>query len=174
MNLILLPCGTSIDSHRIDLGMRELKCECGKTHAIVTDINPLTRFLPEFLVVSLEELIEVRDSDKWGGLGMVHLMGLVMEDFPEETVFFDASEDGYLGYSMLWIFDFDAWRLHEIIIELIIEMMEHGMSHSGDKNAIAEFEKQMLQFDIKEFVKEYRETRDLNPEDYSEGQIEGI
>ena len=62
MNLILLPCGTSIDSHRIDLGMRELKCECGKTHAIVTDINPLTRFLPEFLVVSLEELIEVRDS----------------------------------------------------------------------------------------------------------------
>ena len=65
MNEVLLPCGVSIESHSIDLGMRELKCECGEMHAVVTDINPLTRFLPEFLVNSLEEIIEVADSEKW-------------------------------------------------------------------------------------------------------------
>ena len=91
MNVILLPCGVSIDPHRIDLGMRELKCECGEIHGVVTDVNPLTRFLPEFLVDSLGEIIEDADSEKWGEFGMTHVMGLVMEDFSEEVVFFDAS-----------------------------------------------------------------------------------
>ena len=168
MSVILLPCGVSVESHRIDLGMRELKCECGEMHAVVTNVNPLTRFLPEFLVNSLEEIIEVADSEKWGEFGMVHLMGLVMEDFAEEVVFFDASEDGYLGYSGLWISTFNAWRLHEIVVELVIEIMEHAMSHSGDKNAMVNFEKDMSLFDITEFVKEYRAERDLDPEDYAE------
>ena len=171
MNSILLSCGVSIDSHRIDLGMRELKCECGGMHAVVTDINPLTRFLPEFLVDSLEEIIEVVDSEKWGEFGMTHVMGLVMEDFPEEVVFFDASEDGYLGYSGLWVSIFDSWRLHEIIVELVIEIMEHAMSHSDDENAMGDFEEKMSLFDITEFVKEYRMERDLNPEDYVEEYI---
>ena len=45
------------------------------------------------------------------------------------------------------------------------------MSHSGDQNAMIDFEKQMSLFDITEFVKEYRAERDLDPEDYAEEYI---
>jgi hypothetical protein len=165
---IVLSCGVTINSHEIDLGMRELKCECGNLHAVVTDVNPLTRFLPDFLVNSLAQVIEVVDSERWGGFGMAHIMGLVIEECPEEVTFFDSKEDGYLGYSALWITEFNSFKLHEMIVELIIEIMEHAVSHSKNEISIQEFEKQMLSFNISEFVEKYREERDLDPEKFSQ------
>jgi len=42
--------------------------------------------------------------------------------------------------------------------------MEHAMSHAGDDDAMAEFEEQMLQFDVSEFVETYRRERDFESE----------
>jgi hypothetical protein len=55
-----------------------------------------------------------------------------------------------------------------MIVELIIEIMEHAVSHSKNEISIQEFEKQMLSFNISEFVEKYREERDLDPEKFSQ------
>ncbi|AGB37860.1 DUF5815 family protein [Natronococcus occultus] len=157
-----LPCGNSLDPHEIDLGMREYTCSCDETHAVVTDVHPPSRFFPESFVVVLQELIET--DDEFEEFGTPHLLGVVMEEFPEDVATHDASDDGAVGYSMLWVTDFDARRLHEIVVELVVELMEHAISHAEDDTAVSEFERQMLEFDVGEFVEQYRRQREFESE----------
>ncbi|NUB89598.1 hypothetical protein HT576_00930 [Haloterrigena sp. SYSU A121-1] len=157
-----LPCGNSIDPHEIDLGMREYSCPCGASHAVVTDVHPPSRFFPESLVAVLRETIE--PADEFEEFGTPHLLGVVMEEFPEKVRTYDASDDGAVGYAMLWVTDFDSRRLHEIVVELVVELMEHAVSHADDAAAISEFETQMLEFDVEEFVDQYRRQREFESE----------
>ncbi len=146
------------------MGMREFDCACGGTHAVVTDVHPPDRFLPEFLVEILREAIETT-SEEMPEFGTPHLMGIVLEEFPEKVVSEDVTDDQEIGYALLWVTDFDSRRLHEIIVELVVELMEHAVSHADDEAAISEFEAQMLEFDVSAFVEQYRAERDLGEED---------
>jgi hypothetical protein len=157
-----LPCGELVDPHEIDLGMREYNCPCGDTHAVVTDVHPPSRFVPESLVAVLEETIDT--DDEFESFGTPHLLGIVLEEFPEKVAVHDASDDGAVGYTLLWVTDFDARRLHEVVVELIVELMEHAVSHAEDDAAITEFESQMLEFDVGEFVDQYRRQREFESE----------
>ena len=91
-------------------------------------------------------------------------MGIVLEEFPEKVVGADTSDDGVVGYAMVWVSEFDSRRLHEIAVELIVELMEHAISHAESDDAMTEFEQQMLEFDVSEFVEEYRRERDFETE----------
>ena len=153
-----LACGESVRVHDLDMGMREYDCACGKTHAVVMDVHPLSRFFPEFLEEVLAETVETDDG---GRLGIQHLMGIVIEEFPEKVASADVSENPDIGYVMAWMTDFDARRLHEIIVELVVELMEHAISHADDEGAMTDFEEAMLSFDVSEFVQEYRAQRDF-------------
>ncbi|UTF52089.1 DUF5815 family protein [Natronosalvus rutilus] len=157
-----LPCGESLDPHEIDLGMREYSCSCGDRHAVVTDVHPPSRFVPESLVAVLQETVDT--ADDFDEFGTPHLLGIVMEEFPDEVVVHDASEDGAVGYTLLWVTDFEARRLHVVVVELIVELMEHAISHADDGDAITEFETQMLEFDVESFVDQYRDVRDFESE----------
>ncbi|QLG49190.1 DUF5815 family protein [Natrinema halophilum] len=157
-----LPCGEFVDPHEIDLGMREYDCSCGDTHAVVTDVHPPSRFFPESLVAVLQETIDT--DDEFGAFGTPHLLGVVLEEFPERIAVYDASGDGAVGYALLWIADFDSRRLHEIIVELVVELMEHAISHAENDAAVSEFESHMLEFDVSEFVDQYRRQRDFESE----------
>ena len=159
-----LPCGETRPMSVFDLGMREYDCACGATHGVVTDVNPPERFLPEFLVTTLQEAVETT-SEEMPEFATPHLMGIVLEEFPERVTAADASENPDMGYSMLWITEFDSRRLHEIIVELVIELMEHAVSHADDSTAMTQFEEQMLEFDVAEFVEQYRAERDLDADD---------
>jgi len=157
-----LPCGTTVDPHDIDLGMREYSCACGARHAVVTDVHPPSRFVPESLVATLREAVET--ADDFDEFGTPHILGIVMEEFPEAVVVHDAAEDGAVGYTLLWMTDFEARRLHVIIVELLIELMEHAVSHADDSEAVSSFEAQMLEFDVEAFVDAYRAQRDFDSE----------
>lgn len=158
---LTLPCGESVDPHELDLGVREFDCDCGESHAVVMDVHPPTRFVPEFLVETLRQTTET--ADEFDAFGTPHLLAITMEEFPEQIVSHDASEDGSVGYALLWVAAFDARRLHEIIVELLIELMEHAVSH-GDDEVLTEFERQMLQFDVETFVDKYRQQREFEDE----------
>ncbi|ESP88348.1 DUF5815 family protein [Candidatus Halobonum tyrrellensis] len=159
-----LPCEETVPVRQFDMGMREFDCDCGATHAVVTDVNPPDRFLPEFLVSLLRDTVETT-SEEMPEFGTPHLMGMVLEEFPGQVVAEDVSDDQDLGYSMLWVTEFDSRRLHETIVELVIELMEHAVSHADDSDAMTEFEQQMLEFDVGEFVEQYRAERDLDADD---------
>ena len=164
-----LPCGETVTVREFDLGMREFTCDCGAVHAVVMDVHPPDRFLPEFLVGVLQEAIETT-SEEMPEFGTPHLMGIVLEEFPNRVVATDASNDQDVGFSMLWLTDFDSRRLHEVIVELVIELMEHAVSHGSDDQALTQFEQQMLDFDVSEFVTQYRDQRDLSEDDvYAQG-----
>ena len=157
-----LPCGETVDAHEIDLGRRELACTCGDRHAVVTDAHPLGRFLPEFLGDVLRETVE--PADEFDAFSMAHLMGMVLEEFPQEVATADLADDGQVGYAMLWVTAFDARRLHEIVVELVVELMAHAVSHTEDGEALGEFERQLETFDVAAFVEEYRDERDFETE----------
>ena len=159
-----LPCGETMAVDEFDLGMRECNCECGSAHGVVMDVHPPNRFLPEFLVEVLREAIETT-SEEMPEFDTPHLLGVVLEEFPELVVSYDASEDHDVGFALLWVTDFDSRRLHEVIVELVVELMEHAVSHADDTTALTEFEQQMHEFDIEEFVEEYRAQRDLSQDD---------
>lgn len=160
-----LPCGESLDPVRdIDMGMREYNCRCGERHAVVMDVHPPSRFLPEDIVSVLRETTEAAEGDRVGEFGTPHLLGMVREELPDEVVSQDVSETGAAGYSMVWITQADAQGLHEMIVELVIEMMEHAVSHGSNEEAAAEFEAQMRAFDVTEFVEAYRQSRDFDDE----------
>ncbi|WP_254545887.1 DUF5815 family protein [Halomarina pelagica] len=156
-----LPCGESVAVHDLDMGMREFACPCGATHAVVMDMHPLGRWVPEDLVAVLRETVGTSTGDEFDTM---HVMGMVLEEFPEAVVSLDASEDGHVGFALVWVTDFDARRLHEIVVELLVELMEHAVSHARDDRAMTEFEEQMLQFDVSAFVEEYRAQRDFEDE----------
>ena len=155
-----LTCGELVDTHDFHLGMREFACDCGQTHGVVLDPHPLARFVPEFLTEVLHATIET--SDDYEEFKTVHLMGVVMEEFPDKVVAADTSEDGSVGFSLAWVSDFDSHRLHEIVVELLVELMEHAISHAEDDDVMAEFEEQMLQFDVDAFVEQYRDERNFD------------
>jgi hypothetical protein len=157
-----LPCGEVVHAHDLDLGVREFECDCGDTHAVVMDLHPLGRFVPEFLVDVLRQTVET--DDEFEEFTTAHMMGMVGEEFPERVVSADCSEDGQVGFALVWVADFDARRLHEIVVELVVELMEHAISHADDDSALSEFEGYMNEFDVAEFVEEYREERELETE----------
>jgi len=159
-----LPCGEEIRVREIDMGMREFDCACGDTHAVVTDVHPPDRFLPEFLVATLKEAVETT-SEEMPEFGTPHLLGIALEEFPGKVAVTDVSDDQEIGYTMLWVSTFDARRLHEVIVELVVELMEHAVSHSDDSNAVSQFEQRMLEFDVPEFVDQYRREREIEEED---------
>ncbi|MFB6204940.1 MAG: DUF5815 family protein [Haloglomus sp.] len=156
-----LPCGETIDAHDLDMGMREFRCGCGADHAVVVDVHPLSRWVPEALVETLRAAVETTDE---GEFGTTHVMGIVMEEFPEKVASADVSEDGHVGYAMVWVTDFDSRRLHEVVVELLVELMEHAVSHADDESAMSSFEQQMLEFDVAAFVEQYRRERDFEGE----------
>ncbi len=163
-DVLELPCGESVRLEALDLGMREYDCNCGETHAVVMDVHPPERFLPEFLVEVLREAIETT-SEEMPEFDTPHLLGIVLEEFPELVVTRDASENATVGYAMVWVADFDSHRLHEVIVELVVELMEHAVSHANDDAALANFEEEMTAFDVTEFVERYRAERDLEADD---------
>lgn len=158
-DLLEFPCGDTRPVTDFDLGMREFECDCGDTHAVVMDVHPPMRFLPDFLVETLREATETT-SEEMPEFGTPHLMGLVLEEFPESVVSHDASDEPDVGCGLMWVTDFDSRRLHEIIIELVVELMEHAVSH-GDDDTLTEFEQHMIEFDVSEFVDQYRSERDF-------------
>jgi len=160
-----LPCGEEVSIGSFDLGMREFDCDCGSTHGVVMDVHPPDRFLPEFLVEILREAIETTSAEM-PEFGTPHLLGIVLEEYPEAVAAHDATEDQDVGFAMLWVTDFDSRRLHELIVELVIELMEHAVSHAEDTTALTEFEQQMHEFSIPEFVEQYRDQRDLSQDDF--------
>jgi hypothetical protein len=157
-----LPCGEVVHAHDLDLGVREFECDCGDTHAVVMDLHPLGRFVPEFLVDVLRQTVET--DDEFEEFTIAHVMGIVREEFPERTVSQDVSEDGSVGYSLVWLTDFDSRRLHEVVVELLVELMDHAVGHADDDEAKSEFERWLDQFDVTEFVEQYREERDFDSE----------
>ena len=163
-NTLELPCGQTMAAGDLDLGMREFECDCGETHAVVMDVHPPERFLPDFLVEVLREAIDTT-SEEMPEFDTPHLLGVVLEEFPEGVVAYDASENADVGYAMAWVTDFDSRRLHEVVVELVVELMEHAVSHADDDEALSAFESEMVEFDVAEFVEQYRAERDLEAED---------
>ncbi|WP_225335873.1 DUF5815 family protein [Halomicrobium urmianum] len=157
-----LPCGERKDVHELDMGQREFECACGATHAVVMDVHPLARFVPEFLVEILTETIET--DDDFDEFTTAHAMAIVMEEFPDQVESVDVAEDGTVGYALAWAADFDSRRLHEVVVELIVELMEHAVSHADDDEVARQFEAEMLEFDVSAFVEQYRRERDLESE----------
>ena len=160
---LTLPCGERADVRDVDMGSREIDCDCGTAHAVVTDVHPPERFLPADIVAVLREVVEV--TDDFEEFGTPHLMASVREEYPEAVAVADASDDGVVGYSLLWVTDFDDRRLHEVVVELTVELMEHAMSHADDADAVADFEEEMFAFDVSAFVDAYRAERDLHADD---------
>lgn len=156
-----LPCGETVRAVDLDMGLREYECECGRTHAVVVDAHPVSRFVPEAVVDTLRTAIET--DDEFPEFGTAHLMGMVTEEFPDEVTVLDVSEDGRVGYALVWMATFDARRLHAVAVELLVELMEHAVSH-GDEPTATEFERQMREFDIETFVEAYRRERDFESE----------
>jgi len=156
-----LPCGELVHPHALDLGMRELRCECGERHAVVMDVHPLARFVPEFLVETLRESIST--DDEFGEFATPHALAMVAEEFPDSVASADCSADGNVGYGLVWVTAFDSRRLHEIVVELLLELMEHAISHADDELA-GEFEAYMHEFDVEQFVGLYRQEREFESE----------
>ncbi|PSP83359.1 hypothetical protein BRC78_08255 [Halobacteriales archaeon QH_8_68_33] len=159
---IELPCGETVTVHDLDLGLREYACDCGERHAVVMDVHPLGRFVPEFLADALRETVDT--ADEFEEFTTAHVMGIVREEFPDRTVSQDVSEDGSVGYSLVWLTDFDSRRLHEVVVELLVELMDHAVSHADDAEAQSEFQQWLAQFDVTEFVDQYRAEREFESE----------
>lgn len=158
---ISLPCGESVAISALDMGLREFTCDCGERHAVVMDVHPPSRFVPEELVAVLRETIEPSSGEEFETM---HLMGIVLEEFPNKVVAEDISANTDVGYALLWVADFDSRRLHEVVVELIVELMEHAVSHAEDDEFARTFERQMDEFDVEKFVEAYRRERDFGNE----------
>ena len=157
-----LPCGRTVSVRDIDIGVREFDCRCGADHAVVTDAHPLARFVPESIVDVLRAAVDT--ADEFEEFSTPHVLGMVVEEFPEQVVSADTSGDGQVGYALVWVADFDAHRLHEVVVELLVELMEHAVSHAEDGSAMSEFERRMQEFDVEAFVERYRAEREFESE----------
>jgi len=157
-----LPCDESVHIHDLDLGVREYDCPCGDRHAVVMDVHPLGRFVPEFLVETLRETVTT--EDEFEEFGTAHVLAMVREEFPEAVASADCSGDGQVGYGLVWVADFDARRLHEIVVELLLELMEHAVSHAEEGPTTEEFEQQLASFEVDTFVDAYRRQRNFEDE----------
>lgn len=157
-----LACGERIRPGDLDLGMREFQCQCGETHAVVMDVHPLARFVPEFLVDTLRDTVTTEDD--FETFGTPHAMAMVREEFPDDVVSADCSTDGNVGFALLWVTNFDSRELHETVVELLLELMEHAISHTENDSLQTEFERYMHEFDLDEFVSLYRDEREFETE----------
>jgi len=157
-----LPCGERVRTHDLDLGMRELACDCGETHAVVMDVHPLGRFVPEFLVDTLRSTIATEDD--FEEFSTPHALAMVREEHPESVAVADCSGDGEVGYGLVWVSAFDPRELHRIVVELLVELMEHAISHAEDGPTVEEFERQLAEFDVEAFVDAYRAEREFEDE----------
>jgi hypothetical protein len=157
-----LSCGETVDTHDLDLGMRELSCACGASHAVVMDVHPLGRFVPEFLVDTLRATIST--EDEYDEFSTAHALAMVREEYPEVVAVADCSGDGDVGYGLVWVADMDSRELHRTVVELLVELMEHAISHADDGQSVAEFEEQLAEFDLDSFVDAYRKERDFEDE----------
>ena len=160
---IELPCGETITADDLDLGMREVDCACGSTHAVVMDPHPPTRFLPTEVAEDLAATVSATGTDT-EGFGTVALMGLVMDSVPEEIVAYDAAEDGTTGFAVAWIAEVDARALHEIVVETVLSIMAEAVTEAGNPDAEASFAEARAEFDVEGFVDEYRDVRDFEDE----------
>lgn len=156
------PCGETVSENAFDLGMRTFDCDCGDRHAVVMDVHPLTRFVPEFFVAVLRETIET--DDEFEEFSTAHLLAMVRQEFPEKVVCIERAEDGHVGFALLWVATFDARRLHEIVVELLLELVDHAVSHADDEESVAALEDDLHAFDVEQFVTEYRRERDFEDE----------
>lgn len=159
---LALACGETIDVNDIDLGMRSIECACGDYHAVVTDAHPLARFVPEDFVAVLRDVVET--DDDFDDFSTPHALAMVREEFPDDIVVEDCSDDGAVGFALVWIADFDSRHLHELVVELLVELMDHAVGHVEDEKAVEAFDEQLDQFDIEEFVDIYRRERDFETE----------
>ncbi|MFB6069800.1 MAG: DUF5815 family protein [Halanaeroarchaeum sp.] len=159
-----LPCGRAVPASDIHLGMREYDCACGDAHAVVLDPHPLSRFVPEDIADSLRAAIETSPDDEFEEFTTAHLMGSLLEEHPEEVAVHDAAANGNVGYALCWVAGWDARTLHERVVDLVLDLMEHAVSHADDEDATAEFEETMADFDVEAFVEEYRDVRDFEDE----------
>lgn len=157
-----LPCGLEVQLDEFDMGMREYQCACGERHAVVMDVHPLGRWIPESIVDILATVIEPRDDHET--FDTIHLMGIVLEEFPDKVTVQDASEDPSVGWALLWVTSFDTRRLHHVIVELLVELMDHAIGHSEDEDVQTTFQGQLTEFDVEAFVEEYRSVRDFESE----------
>jgi hypothetical protein len=89
---------------------------------------------------------------------------MVQEEFPEQVAVADVSEDGEVGYALVWMTDFDSRRLHEVVVELVVELMDHAVSHADDDYAEDSFAQELQQFDVEAFVEQYRRQRNFDSE----------
>lgn len=158
-----LPCGETITSEDLDLGMREYECGCGANHAVVLDPHPPSRFLPSSVTDVLAETLAAEGSET-EEFGTIPLMGLVMDAHPERIVVYDAAEDGTTGFAVAWIADFDSERLHQVVVESVLSVMADAVTEVGDDSAAAAFTEQRAEFDVDSFVAEYRTVRDFDDE----------
>lgn len=154
-----LPCGRTASLDTFDMGMREYACPCGERHAVVMDVHPLGRWIPESIVEILTEVIE--PSDEYDTFGTIHTMGMVLEEFPDAVAVADVSDEPSVGWALIWVTEFDARRLHEIIVELLVELMDHAIGHADDPGVHGTFEEQLQAFDVGAFVEEYRAAREF-------------
>jgi len=157
-----LPCGEQVHPHDLDLGMRAYRCPCGDTHAVVTDAHPLARFVPETLVETLREVVET--DDEFDQFTTAHVLAMVHEEFPEQVARANRADDGNVGYALVWVTDFGPRRLHELVVELLVELMDHAVGHAEDDDAAREFEEQLTAFDVEAFVDAYRRQREFEDE----------
>jgi hypothetical protein len=159
-----LPCGEQAHLKDFDMGMRNYACSCGDTHAVVMDMHPPSRWVPESIVDVLVEAVEPAEGDDFEEFGTPHLMGAVLEELPEDVTAVDASENGSVGYAMCWVTDLDARELHGVVVELVVELMDHAVSHAEAESSKTEFQEQLEEFDVEEFVDVYRQQRDFEDE----------
>jgi len=159
-----LPCGEEAHVKDFDMGMREFECSCGATHAVVMDMHPPSRFVPEDIVAVLQEAVTPAPDDEFDEFGTPHLLGAVLEQLPESVEAVDQSENGSVGYALMWVTDMESRELHEVVVELVVELMDHAVSHADDDGTASEFEAQMREFDVGEFVEAYRARRDFDDE----------
>lgn len=159
---IELPCGEMVHTHDLDLGMRELSCACGEDHAVVMDIHPLGRFVPEFLVETLRSTIAT--DDEFEEFSTAHALAMVREEYPDDVAVADCSGDGEVGYGLVWVSSFDSLELHRTVVELLVELMEHAISHVEAGPTVEEFEDQLEEFDRDAFVDAYRRERGFDDE----------
>lgn len=126
------------------------------------DVHPVSRWIPESVEAILQEVVV--PDDEYDTFETIHLMGLVLEEFPDQVTVIDATENPSLGYAMAWITAFDARRLHEIVVDLLLELMDHAMTHAGDDEEVETFGSYLAEFDPETFVDQYRTERDFEDE----------
>lgn len=140
--------------------MREYSCECDEGHAVVMDVHPLGRWIPESIADVFRTSIE--PTDEFDDFGTIHLMGMVLEEYPERVAVDDATDDPDVGYALMWVTSFDSRTLHRIVVELLVELIDHAIGHARDQAVETTFQEQLDEFDIDEFVDQYREQRNFS------------